>query len=123
MAEGEVSVEGGFPARYGLAAVRDALAAGFPEGQAEIYEYGGELAPSLHFSTAGVFFASMYIPDEEVFLFDGGVQGSLEEAIAFTRRLSECLAAADVEHDFHVASGPMEYAASFVYPPEAGEAG
>jgi hypothetical protein len=45
----------------------------------------------------------------------------MEEAIAFTRRLPECLAAADVEHDFHVAGGPMEYAASFVSPPEAGE--
>jgi hypothetical protein len=123
VAEGEVSVYGGFPARIGLAAVRDALAAGFPEARAEIYEYGGELRPSLHFSAAGVFFGSMYIPDEDVFLFDGGVQGSLEEAVAFTRRMSECLAAADLEHDFHVASGPMEYAASFVYPPEDGEAG
>jgi hypothetical protein len=27
-------------------------------------------------------------------------------------------AAANLEHDFHVASGPGEYAASFEYPPE-----
>ena len=123
MAEGKVSVYGGFPARCGLAAVRDALSAGFPEAQAEIYEYGGELGPSLHFRMAGVFFGSMYIPDEDVFLFDGGMHGSLEQVVAFTRRMSECLAAADLEHDFHVASAPMEYAASFVYPPEDGAAG
>lgn len=123
MAEAEVSVYGGFPARCGLAAVRDALAAGFPEAQAQIYEYGGDLGPSLHFRAAGFFFGSMYIPDEDVFLFDGGVRGSLEEAVAFTRRMSDCLATADLEHDFHVASGPMEYTASFVYPPADGEPG
>ena len=50
------------------------------------------------------------------------------ETIAFVRRLSECLAAARLEHDFHVATSRQgadsapEYAASFVYPPGAGEA-
>ena len=56
-------------------------------------------------------------------LFNGGVRGTLEEAVAFTRRMSECLAAADLEHDFHVASGPTKYVASFVYPAQEGEAG
>src|SRR4051812_19097927 len=99
MAEGEVGVYGGFRAGPGLAAIRDALAAGFPEANAYIHEYWGRLRPSLHFEARGVFFGSTFLPDEDVFLFDGSVRGSLAEAVAFTRRMSECLASAGLEHD------------------------
>lgn len=120
MAEGEVSVFGGFPASVGLTAVRDALATGFPGAEVGILDLGGELGPSLSFSAEGAFFATLRLLEEDVFLFDGGVRGSLEDAIALTRRMSGCLAAAGLGHDFHVESGRMEYAASFFYPPAEG---
>jgi hypothetical protein len=62
----------------------------------------------------------MLMVGEEVFLFDGGVQGSLDEAIAFVKKMSGCLSAAGLEHDLHVARAPMDYAAAFVYPHEEG---
>jgi hypothetical protein len=120
MAEGEVCVYGGLPAGVSLEAVRDALAAGFPGAEVSILDLGGELGPSLSFSAGGASFASLRIPEEETLLFDGVARGSLEEAVAFARRLSACLAAAGLEHALHVASGPSRYAASFVYPPEEG---
>ena len=116
MWSGEISVYGGFPARIGLSTVRDVLAAGFPTAEVKIVDLGPGLGPHLHLRMQSVFFSSVYIPDEDVFLFDGGIKGSLGEAVAFVRQMSECLSAAELEHDFRVASAPMEYAASFEYP-------
>jgi hypothetical protein len=115
MWSGEISVYGGFPARIGLSTVRDVLAAGFPAADVTIVDLGPGLGPHMHFKIEGVFFATLHVPDEDVFLFDGGVKGSLDEAITFVRQLSECFSAAGLEHDFHVERRPMEYAASFEY--------
>jgi hypothetical protein len=118
MAEGEISVFGGFPVSAGIDQVCDALRAGFPEARVQFLDLGQELGPTLYFRTGNAFFSTLFLPEEDNFLFDGAVQGSLDEAIAFVRRLSECLSDADLEHDFHVARGVMDYAASFVYPPD-----
>jgi hypothetical protein len=122
MTEGEISVYGGFPAGAGIGNVGAALRAGFPSAEVCIDDFGGE-RPALLFRLGPVFFATLFMDEEDVFLFDGGVPGPLEDAVAFVRRLSDCLAAAGLEHDFHVARGPMDYAASFVYPPEVSEPG
>lgn len=118
MAEAEISVYGGFPESAGIESVAAALRAGFPGAQVHVHDFGEGLGPTLHFRIEPVFFATLYMDEEAAFLFDGGVPGSLDEAIAVVRRMSECLAAAGLGHDFHVARGPMDYAASFMYPPE-----
>ena len=127
MAEGEVSVYGGFPVSAGIDNVAAALQAGFPDARVNVHDFGEELGPTLHFRAGPVFFSTLFMDEEDAFLFDGGVPGTLEEAIGFVQRLSECLAAAGLAHDFHLATGrqaadgTVEYAASFVYPPDAGE--
>ena len=128
MAEGEVGVYGGFPVSAGIDNVADALQAGFPDARVQVHDFGEELGPTLHFRAGPVFFSTLFMGEADAFLFDGGVPGPLEEAIAFVRRLSECLAAAGAEHDFYVATGRqgadgmLEYAASFVYPQDAAPA-
>ena len=115
MAEGEVSVYGGFPVSAGIDNVASALQAGFPDAQVRVDDFGAELGPTLHFRMGPVFFSTLLMDEEDAFLFDGGVLGPLEDAIGVVRRLSECLAAAGLEHDFHVATsrqgadGTMEY--------------
>ena len=123
MAEAEISVYGGFPASVGINNVANALQSGFPDAEVHVYDFGEELGPTLHFRMGSVFFATLFMDEEDAFLFDGGVSGSLENAVNVVRQLSECLAAARLEHDFHVARSSLDYAASFVYPPEAGEVG
>jgi hypothetical protein len=118
MAEGEISVYGGFPVRAGISNVAAALQVAFPDAEVRVLDLGEQPGPTLHFQMGRVFFATLFMDEEDVFLFDGGVPGPLEEAIRFVRQLSECLAAAGLEHDFHVACGTMDYAASFVYPSE-----
>src|SRR5262249_35760398 len=117
MAEGGISVYGGFPAEGGIENVCAALQNWFPRAPAQVLNLGEELGPTLHFRTGNSFFATLFMEEEDAFLLDGGVQGSLEEAVALVRRMSECLAGAGLEHGLHVAEAPMVYAASFVYPP------
>jgi hypothetical protein len=55
----------------------------------------------------------MHMKEEVCYMFDGGVDGTLEQVIAFTKSLSEALESAGIDHDLHVADGPMNYIASF----------
>ena len=127
MAEGKVSVYGGFPVSAGIDNVAASLQAGFPDAQVRVHDFGEDLGPTIHFCLDEAFFSTLFMDEEDVFLFDGGVPGPLDDAISFVRRLSECLTAAGLDHNFHVstgrqtADGMVEYAASFAYPPYVAE--
>jgi hypothetical protein len=106
MAEGEVSVYGGFPVSAGIDNVAAALQAGFPDAQVRVHDFGEELGLTLHFWAGRVFFSTLFMDEENLFLFDGGIPGPLEEAIGFVRRLSECLASAGLEPGAAADTGP-----------------
>jgi hypothetical protein len=108
----ETNVYGGFAARHGLSAVVEALRPLFREGAVYI-SYDPVNGDALIVRTRSVFFHTLHMEDEDSYLFDGGIEGTLEEVIAFTKSLSEALESAGIDHDLHVADGPMNYVASF----------
>jgi hypothetical protein len=118
MSEKRINVYGGFPARIGLQAVGSALMVRFHEAKVYIVDLGEGLGKTLHFRTEKVFFGSLFMDEEDNYLFDGSVEGTLEDAITVVGSISECLAAANLDHDFSVHDAPDRCVASFIYPPE-----
>ena len=112
MAVDKTNVYGGFADRHGLPAALEALRPMFQEG--EVYIMGDPVnGDSLIVRTGSAFFHTMHMKEEGTYLFDGGVEGPLEQVIAFTKSLSKALESAGIDHDLHVADGPMNDVASF----------
>jgi len=63
--------------------------------------------------TDSAFFHTLYMEEDDSYLFDGGVDGTVEQLIAFTRCLSYALERAGIDHELHVTDGPMNSVASF----------
>jgi hypothetical protein len=97
----ETNVYGGFAAEHGLAAALEALRPLFGEGEVYI-RHDPINGDSLIVSTGSAFFHTLYMDEEERYLFDGGVEGTPEQAISLTKSLSHALELAGIEHSWTV---------------------
>ena len=116
-----VTVYGGFPARVGPAAVLSALRAGFPDAHAIVTRLPGDDADRLYFRTDRAAFGTQFVGEMGYFLFDGTFDGPSAEAATFVSAMSDRLATAGLEHEFHVHTDAATLVASFRYPPEPPE--
>ena len=112
MATRRPNIYGGFPARYGLPAVRAALRSLFREDELRI-QSDPDGRETLIVQTRSAFFHTLHMEEEGNYLFDGGVEGPLDQVIAFAKAISNALDHAQIEHNLHVVDGPMSYVASF----------
>jgi hypothetical protein len=106
------NVYGGFDLPCDLRVVLAVLKPLFVGATSSIAHISAETG-SLVLRSDRAFFHTLFMGEEDGYLFDGGVVGSLEDRLEFVKRMSSALENAGIEHELHVADGPMNYVASF----------
>jgi hypothetical protein len=117
VAEDRIEVHGSFSVAAGISGVAHALRSGYPEARIRVLDLGSEVGPTLSFKWGQVFFHAVFMNEAQGFLLGGLVPGPIDETVEIVRRLSACLAAAGLEHEFRVPAEPSPAAARFAHPP------
>jgi hypothetical protein len=107
------NVIGSVTAPHGLSPVLNALRPLFPHGEIFIGHPLTQKGEKLIVRTTSAFFSTNPHDEEGRYIFAGGVEGTLDEVIAFTKALSDALELAGIEHDLHVYDSTESIVASF----------